>query len=128
MTPLEKLRRALSLEELDAFTEKDLFVKRDQIKKLIADLLLTKTSSYWIENLMGNNLWTMPVMSWDELKAHPAYLAIQPEQQITTEDEAKTWTTTRCPIRINSRLLTSDKAAPSIGQDNSKIMSTFINS
>jgi CoA:oxalate CoA-transferase len=128
MTPMEKLRRALSIKALDAFTDKDLFAKRDEIKKIIADLLLTQTSIYWIEKLMNNNLWAMPVMSWDELKSHPAYAAIEAEQQIISDDQAGTWTTTRCPIRINAEILTSDKAAPSIGRDNSKIKSTLINS
>jgi CoA:oxalate CoA-transferase len=126
MTPIEKLKRALSLKELDAFTEKDLFVQRDDIKRVTADLFRTNKNSYWIEKLINNNLWAMPVMSWDELKSHPAYTSIRPEQ-IITADDASTWTTTRCPIRINERVLTSDKSAPSIGRDNSNIISTFIN-
>jgi CoA:oxalate CoA-transferase len=127
MTPIGKLKYALSINALDDFTDKDLFAKRDEIKKIIADLLLTQTSFHWIEKLMNNNLWAMPVMSWEELRSHPAYAAIQPEQQIITENHSDAWTTTRCPIRINARVLTSERSAPSIGRDNSTL-STFINS
>ena len=68
----------------------------------------------------------MEVLDWKKLTAHPAYEALHMEQTIYAS-QRKEILTTRCPIRINGRALTSSKAAPALGAHTEEIINNLIN-
>jgi CoA:oxalate CoA-transferase len=121
MMPIHKLRVAIKCESLAEYFEEDIFSKRDEIKKIIANFLLQNTTEHWLEKLIGLNLWAMPVMNWDELTKHEAYRALDMEQLVDT-DGGHAITTTRCPIRIDENILKSNIGAPKLGQHNQQIL------
>jgi len=63
----------------------------------------------------------MEVLDWKSLTAHEGYKTLEMEQPITTA-RGKRVITTRCPIRIDGQRLFSEKPAPTLGQDNEKII------
>lgn len=124
MSPIAKLRQALGCTALGAYEETDAFGKRDEIKSAIAGFLITQTNGHWMEKLMEKDIWAMPVMNWEELVRHPAYKAIQMEQEIVAAN-GRSLTTTRCPIRFNDELFFSAKRAPLLGEHTASILSEF---
>ena len=123
MMPLQKLNAAIACEALNQFKEKEAFEKRDEIKAVISEHLLTATTASWLEKTQPLDLWVMPVLNWRQLKETEGYKVLQMEQQVTLND--KEITTTRCPVRINGQLFLSTKPAPAVGQHTENIKATL---
>ena len=121
MTPILKLKSALECELLSQYSDADVFSKRDEIKKIIAYYLIRHTTEYWLEKLIKMDVWAMPVMSWDDLTKHEAYRVLGMEQTVVTGD-GKKLIVSRCPIRFDERILTSEIGAPKIGEHNKMIL------
>ncbi|HET7897658.1 MAG TPA: CoA transferase, partial [Flavisolibacter sp.] len=125
MVPLAKLSAALECAALGDFQQYEAFSRRDEIKETLAAFLRQQTSAYWLEKLRRKDIWSMPVMNWQELKAHEAYRVLQMEQTIRAGE--KEIVTTRCPIRINGERLFSRTAAPTLGAQTEKIKAEIVN-
>lgn len=121
MMPILKLKSALQCELLSQYSEAEVFSKRDEIKNIITQFLIKHTTEHWLEKLIKMDLWAMPVMSWDDLTKHEAYRVLGMEQSVVAGD-GKQFVTTRCPIRFNERILTSQIGAPKIGEHNKMIL------
>lgn len=127
MIPISKLQQILRCESLNAFREEDVFRKRDEIKRVIADQMLLHPTSVWMESFIGMNIWAMPVMNWNELINHDAYKVLKMEQEfLTTKGEQLK--TTRCPIRLDGKILKSQKRAPVLGEHTQAITKEFLKS
>lgn len=124
MMPLGELNKILQSEALQSYSEEEAFSKRDEIKQLIADCLLSQPNQYWLDKAAALDLWIMPVLNWKEMEASPGYQILQMEQKVMLSKE-RTFLTTRCPIRINRQLLRSDKGAPQVGNRNELIKSAL---
>lgn len=124
MMPLEKLNQLLQCMGLSSFKEEDAFSKRDIIKITIARCIETQSNQYWLKKAEELDLWIMPVFNWKEMKSAAGYRSLDMEQEIAL-DNGRRFITTRCPIRINKKILKSDKAAPAIGADNKRIMESL---
>ena len=120
MMDIYELADAINCKELKNFSKDEVFGKRDQIKKMLADCFVNESSSYWIDQLHELGLWAIEVFDWEQMMNHEAYLSLQMQQTLSVSD--KKIITTRCPIRINGERLYADKAAPKLGEDKEKIM------
>lgn len=120
MVAINRLYTSLSCDGLKEFEQDDAFSKRDEIKEILSTHLLTKPSSYWMQQLHKDGIWAMEVFDWKQMKAQPPYQSLQMEQDIRLKSGKKI-TTTRCPIRINGEKLFSDVPAPQLGEHNKKI-------
>lgn len=123
MVELIKLSEGLNCRELMMYKQEDAFVLRNEIKELIALHLKDQSSLYWLELLHSYGIWAMPVMTWKEMKTHPAYMSLLMEQKILAGNQEVI--TTRCPIRFNRQRLYSQKAAPLLGEHNQTILQEF---
>ncbi|RYZ29950.1 MAG: CoA transferase [Chitinophagaceae bacterium] len=120
MVELKKLSEGLGCKELLMYQQEEAFALRNEIKELIALHLKEQSSLYWLELLHSYGIWAMPVMTWKEMKAHPAYQSLVMEQKILAGGQQVV--TTRCPIRYNNQRLFSQKAAPELGAQNQAIL------
>nr|WP_294905419.1 CaiB/BaiF CoA-transferase family protein [uncultured Lacibacter sp.] len=119
MMDIHQLADTIHCPGIKTFAKEDAFIKRDEIKQLLADHLKQKETAYWLNLLQEAGLWTMEVMNWDGLTKHDAYRVLKMEQQVALKD--KQFITTRCPIRIDGELLLSAKPAPQLGEQNEAI-------
>ncbi len=126
MADLSTLAKALHCVELTSYTAAHAFANRDEIKQIISSHLLQHTSQVWLAKLHEHHLWAMEVLDWKKLTNHAGYQALQMEQSIYTANK-KEIRTTRCPIRINGKILTSGKAAPALGENNAEITNNLLN-
>ena len=125
MMDIYELADAINCKELKNFTKEEVFGKRDEIKKLLADCFVKESSSHWIDQLHESGLWAIEVFDWEQMMNHEAYLLLQMEQELSISD--KKVITTRCPIKINGERLYADKSAPKLGEHNEKVMEAFVN-
>jgi CoA:oxalate CoA-transferase len=125
MVDLLRLSNAVSCSELAQFSQAAAFSHRDEIKDLLSRHLVTGLTSYWMEKLHAEGIWAMEVLDWNKMKQHPAYQALQMEQDIVSSN-GRAITTTRCPIRINGERIFSALAAPHLGEHNKKIIQQLL--
>jgi CoA:oxalate CoA-transferase len=125
MVSLPNLAEALACTPLNAYKQEDAFNRRDEIKALISEHVRHQSSAYWLEKMHARDLWAMEVLDWQQLSDHAGYTALQMEQIITNAD-GKSITTTRCPIRIGGKRLFSPKAAPQLGAHREQIIEEII--
>ncbi len=120
MVELKQLSEGLACKELLMYAQTEAFSLRNEIKELIALHVKEQSSLYWLELLHSYGIWAMPVMTWKEMKSHPAYQSLLMEQKILSGKNEII--TTRCPIRYNHQRLYSGKAAPGLGANTGSIL------
>lgn len=117
MNSLSKLAELLSIPELATFDHPQrMFDDRDEAKKLIWNRLGARSTAEWLAILEPADIWCAQVMDWPTLVQHEGFKALDMLQDVFTNTGAKV-STTRCPIRIDGRVLRSAKGAPKIGED-----------
>ncbi|GGF23506.1 CaiB/BaiF CoA transferase family protein [Echinicola rosea] len=124
MIPILSLREALGCAGLDPYDQSMVFSHRDEIKQVLADFLKTETTSYWLEKLRKSGLWAMDVKDWKRLKESDGYrhAALEQSLKLTNGQSIKT---NRCPIRIDGKVLFSEKPAPGLGEHTALIKEEF---
>jgi CoA:oxalate CoA-transferase len=125
MGSIPVLGKLLECEVMLNYTDiKEAFDKRDEIKAIIAEHLLTGTTEKWLSKLEPADIWCADVLNWEQLIAHDGFKVLNMIQEVEMLDGYK-YETTRCPVRIDGELLTSSKGSPKLGQDNEKIIKEF---
>ena len=120
MMDIHELADAIDCANLKNFSKEEVFAKRDEIKKTLADCLIKQSSAYWIEQLHESGLWAMEVFDWEQMMQHEAYKVLEMEQELEVREQKII--TSRCPIRINGEKLYAHKAAPKLGQHNEQVL------
>ncbi|WP_076069602.1 CaiB/BaiF CoA transferase family protein [Sphingomonas montana] len=124
MMPVDRLGVLIGCSALAAFPADRWYADRDTIKQAIADHLVTRPSRHWLDILEPAGLWAAETLDWPALVAHDAFAAIDPVQPIVAADGA-TMQVTRCPIRVDGRILRSPRPAPRLGADTASIATEF---
>lgn len=121
MTPIPRLGELIGCAELLAYDDPQRwFSDRDAIKAIIARHLSVRTTDEWLAILEPADVWCADVFTWPRLRAHQGFSTLGMTQRVSRSNGA-TLETTRCPIRVDSGLLTSERGAPKIGEDTATI-------
>ncbi|MGG5371087.1 CaiB/BaiF CoA transferase family protein [Enterococcus sp. AZ196] len=121
MGSLNLLGRLIGLPQLAEYEKETLaFTSRDEIKQLIAEKLVNKTTDEWAAILLSGGYWAAPVYNWQELIKQAGFKALNFDIQLTTPEGSVH--TTGCPIRVNGSRNPAAKPAPLLDQDHDKIM------
>lgn len=121
MTPLAVLADLLDCPSINDFTQDQAFANRDAIKAILRDRLVQQTTEAWLAVLEPADIWCAPVLTWQALSQTEGFAALSPLQDIVTRSGAKA-VTTRCPIRLDGAVLTSDIGAPALGADTADLL------
>ncbi|MFL5739384.1 MAG: CaiB/BaiF CoA transferase family protein [Flavisolibacter sp.] len=126
MGDIVQLGEFLGCHALKEYTKpEDWFNKRDEIKKILADHLLSSTTETWLNILEPVDIWCSKVLDYDALMKEEGYTVLDMELRVKTSNGLEI-TTTRCPIKVDGQLLLSGKGAPLLGEHNKKIDEEFI--
>jgi len=126
MTDIAQLGDLIGCEELKKYTDKsEWFLKRDEIKKVLADWLDNETTDTWISILEPADIWCARVMNYNDLIDEEGYKVLNMDLSVKTSSGLHI-TTTRCPIRVDGNILTSPKGAPLLGEHNEQIEKQFL--
>jgi crotonobetainyl-CoA:carnitine CoA-transferase CaiB-like acyl-CoA transferase len=124
MNPLAKLSTLLEIPEIATVTSAETFSRRDEIKRIIARRLETHSNAHWLAILEPADVWCAPVLNWPQLLQTDAFNALQMVQQVT-RSTGSTFTTTRCPVRVDGSRLFSPRGSPNIGEDTAALIREF---
>lgn len=125
MTNIVQLATLLQCEPLKQFTNPDdWYTRRDEIKKILADHLALQPASHWLSVLEKADIWCAPVLDYDTLMKEEGYKVLNMEVTVKTTNGLSV-KTTRCPIRVDGKLLVSTKGAPMLGEHNNEIDKQF---
>ena len=112
--------------DLNKYADKqDWFTFRDEIRELLAEKLATQTSDHWLNLLQKEGIWCGKVLNYEELNSQSFVNELQLKQTVQNA-AGKKLVTTRSPIQLDGKIITSTKAAPSVGEDNIKIHEQFL--
>ena len=114
MTPLEKLAAALELPSI-ALPAKAGFDKRDDIKRMIADHVVTQPTAHWLGRMQPLDIWCAEVLDWPGLLEGEAFRRLGMLQTVVSPNGHSVHTT-RSPIRIDGVRRECVDAAPQIGE------------
>jgi crotonobetainyl-CoA:carnitine CoA-transferase CaiB-like acyl-CoA transferase len=125
MTHLPTLGSLLELPELRKVTDSaDGFRRRDEIKRAIAKRLIERTTEHWLQILNAADIWCAEVLDWPKLLASEAFQQLAMVQILKNNNGVKVLTT-RCPIRLDGSILSSERLAPKVGQHTESIRQEF---
>ncbi len=119
MTPsLERLSRLMGIDGLDRFhgDAAAMLTHRDAIKTVIAAATAQRTTADWLAILQPADIWCSEVLDWPAMLDHAAFRALD-LRQVLRRDGNVTLEAVRGPVRIDGQVLTSDRAAPTLGAD-----------
>ena len=126
MGDIVQLGELLKCDELKKYSKpEDWFNKRDEIKKILADHLLGRRTESWLNILEPADIWCAKVLDYDGLTKEEGYKVLDMELKVKTGNGLEI-TTTRCPIRVDGKLLLSGRGAPMLGEHNRQIEEEFI--
>lgn len=113
--------------DLSKYADKTLwFSKRDEIRELLSEKLLTQTADYWLNLLQQKGIWCGKVLNYEELNNQSFVNELELKQTVQNSAGEK-MVTTRSPIQLDGEILVSTKAAPKVGEDNLAIHEQFLN-
>ncbi|WP_281227858.1 CaiB/BaiF CoA transferase family protein [Flavobacterium aquiphilum] len=113
--------------DLSKYADKALwFSKRDEIRELLSEKLLTQTADYWLDLLQQKSIWCGKVLNYEELN-NQAFVNELELKQTVQNSAGEKMVTTRSPIQLDGKILVSTKAAPKVGEDNLAIHEQFLN-
>jgi crotonobetainyl-CoA:carnitine CoA-transferase CaiB-like acyl-CoA transferase len=126
MGRIPQLGELLGCDALTKFQQPaEWFSKRDEIKAILAEHLAADTTAHWLAILEPADIWCADVLDWDRLLKSDAFKSLEMLQTIR-RSSGTTIRTTRCPIRIDGKILTSEKGSPDLGADNARIAKEMI--
>jgi CoA:oxalate CoA-transferase len=125
MGDILKLALLLDCNGLELFSDSAAwFEKRDAIKSILAGHLLSATTEHWLNILEPADIWCAKVLDYKELIKEEAYQALNMEIVVKTSNGLSV-TTTRCPIKVDGKIFSSEKGAPLLGEHNNEIDEQF---
>lgn len=121
MMPVNELAEIINCDALKNHSNpKEWFTNRDAIKKILADHFKLEQSQYWMDIFVKNDVWASEVLDWKSLFKSEGFKQLNYIQELSL-DNGQSIKTTRSPLTINGRVLSSTVAAPSIGEHNQEI-------
>lgn len=119
------LGELIGCKKLQEYTdESEWFTKRDEIKRILADHLLSKNTQEWLDVLEPADFWAAKVNTIKEVVEDPELNYCDMIQDIERKNGISL-KTTRSPLRINGEKLFAKKGAPSLGEDTDSINKEF---
>lgn len=130
MNPIPKLGALLEL-DFSMYEDPDTWwSKQEEIMTALATRLKTQTTDAWLEILDAADVWCAPVLTLPELVEHEGFADLDMVQKTNRVSGDGTSvveiTTTRSPMRIDGRTITSTRGAPHVGEHTDEIRKEFL--
>jgi crotonobetainyl-CoA:carnitine CoA-transferase CaiB-like acyl-CoA transferase len=125
MTHLPSLGTLLGIPELTQIKDSaEGFLRRDEIKRLIADRLHGESTEHWLGILDASDIWCSEVLDWPKLLSSEAFQQLDMLQTLENGKGLEILTT-RCPFRLDRNVLKSARLAPKVGEHTDSITQEF---
>ncbi|MFZ0886183.1 MAG: CaiB/BaiF CoA-transferase family protein [Candidatus Acidiferrales bacterium] len=125
MSHLPTLGSLLGIPELTQIKDSaEGFKRRDELKRLIAGRLREQTTEHWLGILDAADIWCSEVLDWPKLLKSEAFQQLDMLQTLANGKGLEILTT-RCPFRLDHRVLKNQKLAPKVGEHTEAIAQEF---
>lgn len=125
MGSITQLGELLECKQLTGYEDpKTWYTQRDEIKQILTDHLISKTTQEWLDLLEPADYWCAPVFNMKEVLAHEVMDHVDIVQEVSRKN-GLSLKTTRCPIRVNGEKLFNEVGAPVLGEDTAAIDTEF---
>jgi crotonobetainyl-CoA:carnitine CoA-transferase CaiB-like acyl-CoA transferase len=125
MTPVKQLGELIGCQALTVYDDPSAwFRERATIKTVLAGQLATRSTDHWLSILEPADVWCAEVFTWPELVQQEGFEALELTQAIQDNGHGS-MLTTRCPIRVDGQILTSNRGAPTLGSDTEQIIRKY---
>lgn len=125
MGDLALIAKLIECEISDLYGDKhSAFENRDELISRLGETLKTALTRDWLTLLESNGVWCAEVLDYKNAVKLDAYQNLNIEQELVLAD-GRVLKTTASPIRLDREKLFSDKAAPMLGGDNTRINQEF---
>ncbi|MGH3487523.1 MAG: CaiB/BaiF CoA transferase family protein [Actinopolymorphaceae bacterium] len=114
MGSLSLLGELLGVPDLAATPEAPHGLDRDAVKRALAGVLRTRTTSDWLAILVPAGYWCAEVRDWPALEESGVLDALRMVVEHRTDERA--FRGTRCPVRIDGQVLAAPGVAPRLGE------------
>lgn len=122
MAPFEKLAEAFECPELNRFSAwEDGQIYRDEIFRIVADVLITKTTKEWIEILQAKDVWCGEVLTYPEVVENPQVKHMNVFRTMRGAEYGPVKIVSN-PIQFSSTPVTYRIAPPVLGEHNYQIL------
>lgn len=122
MTPIARLAELLDCPALEPYRDPNVaLVRRDEIKAILRDHLLTQEVRFWLDRLEPADIWCAEVLDWPEFVRTEGFKALDAVQEIAAPGGDRI-RTTRCPIRMDGEVFTSPRGGPALGADTEELI------
>ena len=129
MNPVPQLGELLDLPALAQFVDPTgWWDNRDEIERLIAARLATRSTEHWLDLLRPADVWCSEVLTLDRLVRHPGFRSLRMTQQTVRaglDGGEHRVATVRSPLRLDGARLTSDRGAPRLGEHTRSVLEEF---
>ena len=131
MYPVPRIGELLGLAELGGLDDPETWTtERERIATVLGECLRTKSTQHWLDMLEPADVWCAPVLTLPELAVSEGFAAIDMLQEVRRPrsdgtDEEVGVTTTRSPLRVDGRRLTSSAGAPRVGEHTEALRREF---
>jgi crotonobetainyl-CoA:carnitine CoA-transferase CaiB-like acyl-CoA transferase len=121
ITSLPHLADVLKVPQLRDYTEEDANERPDEIKRLIGEVIKTKTTGEWLQLLASADIWSGVVNTYDSLEEHPQVNAMG---AFAAMDHARAGTikVLRTPLRLSDSPWETPRPAPMLGEHTDEIL------
>ncbi|HRP57327.1 CaiB/BaiF CoA-transferase family protein [Agriterribacter sp.] len=124
MAPVAKLGELMQVGSLCRYKDPEgWFDNRDEIKAILQESFLQRTTADWLCILEPEDIWCADVYDYEDLLAQEGYRLLEMEQWVVSN--AAKVKTTRCPVTIDGEKVTGSRGAPLLGEHNEKITRGF---
>lgn len=125
MGSVTQIGKLLGCAALETYSEPaSWFTARDEIKRVLAAHLATRSTAHWLAILEPAGYWCSDVLTWPDLMSRDSFQALDMVQEVTCRG-GSVLRTTRCPIRIDGEVFKSARPAPAIGEHTARIREEF---
>src|SRR5699024_7316521 len=125
MADVVRLGAAVESVDLQKFINpEEWYDRRDEIKIILAERLLDKTTDRWLEILESEGFWCSHVLNYEQLIREDGYKNLEMEITVKNSNVISV-RTTRSPYRVNGEFLYSEMGAPLLGEHNAEIDRQF---
>jgi crotonobetainyl-CoA:carnitine CoA-transferase CaiB-like acyl-CoA transferase len=130
MIPVPRIGALVGLETMARYVDPSCWWDdREEIATLLGEHLMKRPTRYWLDLLEPADVWCAPVLTLDELAESDGFRSISMMQKVQRGASSGygtvTLTTTRSPLRVDGRRLTSAAGAPHLGENSAAIRAEF---
>jgi crotonobetainyl-CoA:carnitine CoA-transferase CaiB-like acyl-CoA transferase len=124
LTPIDKLVKVFNSDSLNAYSEKDQMVKREEVNQIVVEEIKKKTTQEWFDLFEQEGIWYAPVNGYEEVEKDAQ---VEWNKMIVNvkHPDAGDIRLLNHPIRYDGNEITVRQVPPRLGEHTKQILEEY---